>query len=31
MIQKFLLNTQMMWMIFMKIFKSTIQLKNEKH
>ena len=28
---KILLNTQVIWMIFMKIFKNTIQIKNEKY
>ena len=31
MIQKLLLNIQMMWMIFIKILKNTIQMKNEKY
>ena len=31
MIQKLLLNTQMIWMIFIKILKNTIQIKNEKY
>ena len=31
MIQKLLLNIQMMRMIFMKILKNTIQIKSEKH
>ena len=31
MIQKLLLNSQMMWMIFIKILKNTIQIKNEKY
>ena len=30
MIQKLLLSTQMIWIIFIKIFKNTIQIKNEK-
>ena len=29
MIQKLLLNTQMIWMTFVKILKNTIQIKNE--
>ena len=29
MIQKLLLNTQMIWVTFMKILKNTIQIKNE--
>ena len=31
MIQKLLLNTQIIWMIFIKILKNTIQIKNEKY
>ena len=31
MVQKLLLNSQMMWMIFIKILKNTIQIKNEKY
>ena len=31
MIQKNLLSTQMIWMIFIKILKNTIQIKNEKY
>ena len=31
MIQKLLLNIQMTWMIFIKILRNTIQLKNEKY
>ena len=30
MIQKLLLNTQMIWTIFIKILKNTIQVKNKK-
>ena len=30
MILNLLLNTQMIWMIFMEILKNTIQIKNEK-
>ena len=30
MILKLLLNTQMKWIIFIKILKNTIQIKNEK-
>ena len=30
MILKLLLNTQMIWMIFIKILKNTIQIKNKK-
>ena len=30
MIRNFLLNTQMIWIIFTKIGKNTIQIKNEK-
>ena len=30
MIQKLLLNNQMMWMIFIKILNNTIQLKKQK-
>ena len=30
MIQKHLLNIQMIWMIFIKILKNIIQIKNEK-
>ena len=28
---KALMNTQMIWMIFMKIFKNKIQIKNKKY
>ena len=31
MIQKLLLNSQMIWMIIMKILKNTIQIKNKKY
>ena len=31
MIQKLLLSTQMIWMIFIKTLKNTIQIKNEKY
>ena len=31
MIQKLLLNTQMIWMIFKEILKNAIQIKNEKY
>ena len=31
MIQKILSNTQVMWMIFKKVLKNTIQVKNEKY
>ena len=31
MIQKFLSNAQMIWMIFIKILKVIIQIKNEKY
>ena len=31
MIVKLLLSTQMIWMIFIKILKNTIQIKNKKH
>ena len=31
MIQKMLRNTQMIWMIFKKILKNKIQIKNEKY
>ena len=31
MIQNLLLNTHMVWMTFIKIFKIIIQIKNEKH
>ena len=31
MIQKVLLNTQMIWIIFKKILNKTIQVKNEKY
>ena len=31
MILKLLLNTQMMWMIFIKTLKNTTQIKNVKH
>ena len=30
MIQKLLLNNQMMWMIFIKILNNTIQIKKQK-
>ena len=30
MIQKLLLNNQMMWMIFIKILSNTIQIKKQK-
>ena len=30
-IQRLLLNTQMIWIIFMKILESTIQVRNEKY
>ena len=31
MIQKLLLNTQMIWRIFIKVLKDTIQIKNENY
>ena len=31
MIQKLLLNTEMIWIMFLKILKNTIQIKNEKY
>ena len=31
MIAKFLLNTEMVWMIFMKILNNTIQIRNVKN
>ena len=31
MINKLLLNTQMIWMIFTKILKNTVQVKNKKY
>ena len=31
MIQELLLNAQMMWMIFIKILKTTIQIRNQKY